>query len=254
MKNRLKFIQINIYKGLYLAALLDFLREEKPDIVSFQEVSAGCVNLCIDKTINLFEYTKNNLNMDGVFHKDVEILDVAGSFIGNAVFAVYPIIENNVVTLKVPARFSEQEFSGMQDFSQFPRHLLDVTCDFKGNKIHVLSWHGAWTAPPTDTEETLRQANMVAGYLQALDEPYILGGDLNAVIQSKTVGIINRVANNLMFNSGVLQTTHPKIHKIAPRGFLIDYVFCSKNFSLQKLEVPEVIVSDHLPIICELEI
>ncbi|HLA04031.1 MAG TPA: hypothetical protein VJ065_02220, partial [Patescibacteria group bacterium] len=126
-------------------------------------------------------------------------------------------------------------------------------CTVYGRKVSAISWHGAWTAPPTDTDETLRQAKEVANYLKNLKEPFILGCDMNAVIQGKTAGLISQSANNLMMNSQVLQTTHPKIHKIAPRGFLIDYIFTSPHFKLKKLEVPQVTISDHLPVVAELE-
>ena len=131
--------------------------------------------------------------------------------------------------------------------------MVSAECDLNGQKIRAISWHGAWTAPPTDTEETLRQAKLVTDYLTFLKEPFILGCDMNAVPQGKSAGLINQSANNLMMNSGVLQTNHPKVHKIAPRGFLIDYIFTSSHFKLKKLEVPQFTISDHLPVIAELE-
>ena len=145
------------------------------------------------------------------------------------------------------------KFNDFKSFTKFPRNLLSAQCVIDGQRIRTISWHAAWTAPPTDTEETLRQAKDVADYLKNLKGPFILGCDMNALPQSRTVGLINAVANNLMMNSGVLQTTQPKIHKIAPRGFLIDYIFTSSHFKLKKLEVPEVVISDHLPVVAELE-
>ena len=80
-----------------------------------------------------------------------------------------------------------------------------------------------------------------------------MGGDLNAIPQSKTVGNINRVARNLMMDSGILATTNVKIHKIAPRAYLVDYIFTSSHFDLVKLSVPNITVSDHLPVIASIE-
>jgi len=253
MNKVIKFIQINFYKGKYLEALLDFLINEKPDLIAMQEVSSGCVNFCEDKTVDLFELIKEKLGFEGIFNKDFEILEPKGTF-GNAVFSRFKIVDKNVLTLKEPMELPFKKLND-ESFSPFiPRHLLDATVDFDDKQIHAISWHGTWTAPPTDTDETLRQANLVAGYLKSLNEPFILGGDLNATPQSKTVGIVNSVANNLMMNSSVLETTNLKIHKIAPRGFLVDYIFTSDHFKLKKLTVPQITVSDHLPIVAELEI
>ena len=247
-----KFIQINIYKGQYLDALMRFLKEQNPDFISMQEVTAGEMNLC-DKNLDLFEYFKKELSLNGVIDKVMKPVDSPNSYLGNAVFSKYKITNSKTLVLKTFEDFTLAKFNDFKSFVKFPRNLLSVKCDLDGQKIHAFSWHAAWTAPPTDTEETLRQAKEVAGFLKNLKEPFVLGCDMNAVIQGKTAGLINQSANNLMMNSGVLQTTHPKIHKIAPRGFLIDYIFTSSHFKLKKLEVPEVTISDHLPVVAELE-
>ena len=135
------------------------------------------------------------------------------------------------------------------------RSLVQATIQLENLTIIAISVHGAWTAPPTDNEETIRQANLIASHLKSLgDAPFILGGDLNMPPESKVVGIISQAASNLMLDSGIKQTTHPTVHKIAPRGYLIDYVFTSKHFKKISIEAPEVLVSDHLPVIATLEI
>ena len=248
----LKFIQINIYKGQYLDDLMRFLKDQNPDFISMQEVTAGEMNLC-DKNLDLFEYFKKELSLNGVIDKVMKPVDSPNGYLGNAVFSKYQITGSKTLVLKTFEDFTLAKFNDFKSFVKFPRNLLSVKCDLDGQKIRAISWHGAWTAPPTDTEETLRQAKVVADYLKNIKEPFILGCDMNAVIQGKTAGLINEVANNLMMNSGVLQTNHPKIHKIAPRGFLVDYIFTSPHFKLKKLEVPQVTISDHLPVVAELE-
>jgi len=248
----LKFIQINIYKGRYLNSLLDFLKSQDPDIISMQEVTVGELNLC-DKHLDLFEYFKTELGLNGVVDKVMKPVDSPKSYLGNAVFSKYQIIDSETLVLKTFKEFTLAKFNDFKSFAKFPRNLLSAQCVIDGQRIRVICWHAAWTAPPTDTEETLRQAKEVADYLKNLKEPFILGCDLNAIPQSMVAGLINGVANNLMMNSGVLQTTQPKIHKIVPRGFLIDYIFTSSHFKLKKLEVPEVTISDHLPVVAELE-
>jgi|SRR3989344_2484170 len=251
----LKFIQVNIFKGRYLDKLLDFLKLENPDFISMQEVTSDGFNLYKDKNVNLFEILKSRLELNGVYHGDLKLKGAKNSSFGNAVFARYEIIKERVLVLNKFRSVSLDELDGRGAFEirpRIPRHLLDATVDFNGRQIHILSWHGAWIAPPQDTTETLRQAKIVAKYLESINSPFILGCDMNAVTQSKTVGVINEVASNLMMNSGVLYTTNTKIHIIAPRGFLVDYVFTSQHFKLTKLTVPQITVSDHLPVIAEL--
>lgn len=252
-----KFIQINIYKGKYLDSLIEFLKKENADFVAMQEVTTNGFNLFRDKTVSLFEVLKNRLGMDGVFNGDLRLKgDEQNSTFGNAVFTKYKILDSQVITLKSFRAVTVAELDGESGEirEQIPRHLLDCEVEYMGDRIHILCWHGAWTAPPKDTEETLRQAKIVARHLEGIVAPFIMGCDANNVIGGKTIELVNNASKNLMIDSGVVQTTHPKIHKIVPRGYLIDYVFVSRDIKLKSLRVPEVLVSDHLPIVVELEL
>lgn len=251
----LKFIQVNIYKGKYLDNLLDFLKKENPDFIAAQEVTYGVQNLCQDKNLHLFDYLGKELGLNGIKNIDLKIENNLG-YHANAVFTKHQILETKVLVLKRTEVASQKRAETTSFFPLFPRCVVDAICEVHGKVIHAMSWHGAWTAPPTDTKETLRQAGLVREYLLNLKKqnvPFLLGGDLNSTVDKKTVRMISEVANNLMTNSGVVQTTHPVVHKIAPRGFLVDYIFTSNHFKLIKLTVPEITVSDHLPVIAELE-
>jgi len=251
-----KIIQVNIYKGKYLEDLLEFLINEDPDFISMQEVTTYRFNLYRRKSSNMFNLIRRRLKMHGVYNGDLKLKDNRRSLFGNAVFSKYKIIDSNVVVLKTFKPVTIKELDGVDGAvrTQIDRHLLDALIDFDSQPIHVMSWHGAWTAPPQDTVETLRQAKKVADYIKSLKQPFILGCDANNVLESKTIGLINNVAINLMIGRDIVQTTHPKVHKIAPKGFLVDYVFTSIHFKLKSLMVPQMLVSDHLPVVAELEI
>ena len=254
---KIKFIQINIFKGKYLDSLIAFLAQEDADFVAMQEVTTRGFNLTADKGTNLFEELKARLGMEGVYHGDLKLRDDPQSTFGNAVFSKHKILNKNVIVLKTFEPVTLEELEGESAAEIRPlisRHLLASRVELFGREIEIMSWHGAWTAPPIDTAETLRQARLVANYLNSLRVPFILGGDLNNTPDSKTVGMVNKVANNLMLGSNVVQTTHPRFHKIAPRGYLIDYVFVSPDFRLVSIKAPQVLVSDHLPVVCVLEI
>lgn len=250
---KLKVIQVNIYKGQYLANLIEFLRSENPDLATLQEVTSGEVNLYRDKKVNIFNLIQKETNLKGAFVSAQKLIGSPLNKFGNAILAKWPINDPKAVFLKEYRPLTVEEFGNDKLWPDVTRILLDGEIEIDDRTIHLMSWHAAWTAPPVDSAETIRQAKIVAGYLKSQKDPFILGCDLNNIPQSKTVGIINKVAKNLMLDSGVLQTTHPKIHKIAPRGYLIDYIFVSNHFKLLNLKVPEVIVSDHLPIVANLE-
>ena len=255
---RIKFIQINIYKGKYLSKLIDFLKKEDADIVTMQEVTVGGFNLTGDKSANLFEILKKKLKLNGVYHGDLKLTGLPRSSFGNAVLTKFGIKKSRVIILKKFRPVTLEELDGAGAFEirpKIPRHMLDVLVDSPIGELYAISIHGAWTAPPSDTPETLRQAKIIVKVLKSLGEtPFIMGGDLNATPQSEVIKMVCGVANNLMINSFFEYTTHPKIHKIVPRKFLVDYIFTSKHFKVLSFDVPEITVSDHLPIVAELEL
>lgn len=251
-----KVVQINMYKGKYFDDLLSFLDKEDPAIITFQEVTCGIINLYRDKNVDLFNLLRDHLKQyDAVREVDFTINIDHGS-LGNAVFSKFKITSTNVVRLKDQISISPADAEDESFIPTLPRHVLDAACDVNGRRVHVMSWHGAWTAPPQDTPVTLRQAQAVRNYLNKLNEtsqPFILAGDLNNIVGNQTIKMIEDVAVNAMRNLSLKSTLHPKVHKIAPRGYPVDYIFTSKHFKVKDIQVPIVLISDHLPVVAQLE-
>src|SRR3989344_6893268 len=116
----LKFIQINIYKGKYLDDLTRFLKDQNPDFISMQEVTAGELNLC-DENLDLFEYFKKELCLNGVLDKVMKPVDSPNSFLGNAVFSKYQIIDSETLVLKTFDDFTLTTFNDFISFTRFSR-------------------------------------------------------------------------------------------------------------------------------------
>lgn len=253
---KLKFIQINIYKGRYFDELVDFLKEEAPDFISMQEVSAGKLNNYESKDVNLFELLSQKLSYKGVFHSDVEILGDPNASFGNAVFSKWPILDSKIVVLNTFRPMTLTEFvSDPAIWASISRHMLDVVCQVGGVGVHAISVHGRRIAPPVDNPESTRQANLIVDHLRFLgNEPFVVGGDFNMPPETSAITIVSRMANNLMQDLRIKQTLNPAAHELGEHGYLVDYIFTSKHFELKSLAVPQVTVSDHLPVIAQLEL
>lgn len=251
----LKVVQLNLFKGKFLDAALDFLKSQNPDLICLQEVTAGRVNFHEKTDADLFAILKARLGLFGIFLSDVKISDEQGARFGNAVFSKRPILESKVFPLKDFRAMTLSEFSNNTNnvWADLPRHMLDATIDFESRKIHAISVHGRRIAPPADDEENLRQAKLVAEYLRSLgNQMYIMGGDFNMPPDSEVIKIISSVARNLMVGRPITQTLNPRVHELGDNGYLVDYIFTSSHFSTKSLEVPQVDVSDHLPVVAEL--
>lgn len=253
----IKFLQINIYRGKYLDMLIDFLQATKPDIVSMQEVTSGYANLCSDKNVNLFSFIKKGTGLDGVFYPIVKIVDKPDSFQGNALLTRFPIIESNYFKLKDYSGITLEEFEQTRLSPDLPKGVVEVKFDINDKEFYAMSCHGAWTENPVDTDEKVRQAKMIASYLKSFDKPFILGADMNMPPKTEVVNIISESCVNWILKSNIKRTTHPVVHKTVnsiPEGLLVDYIFTSKHLKLKSIEAPDVLVSDHLPLVAELEL
>lgn len=254
---QIKVIQVNIFRGRYLEALIEFLKIQKPDIVFMQEVTSGFVNLYEDRSINLFEYVKRNCGFDGVFYPVVVISDKPDSYEGNAVLTRFPILESRQIKLKEFSQITFADFNDLKLSPQFARSIVEVTLFIDGKEINAMSCHGAWTRDPVDTKEKVRQAKLISEYLKILKTPFIMGADMNMTPESKVIGMISKVCVNWTVKAKVRRTTHPLVHKTVPMipgGLVVDYIFTSRKIKLLSLETPEVLVSDHLPLVATLEL
>lgn len=139
------------------------------------------------------------------------------------------------------------------ELQTLPRNILDVTVRFGVMDLHAIAVHGAWNREPIDTPENTRQAEILAKYVKRLDNaPLLLGGDLNMPMGSKVIATIDAVAMNAMRDSGVKTTLHPKIHRAAaqhPNRLVVDYIYTSSHFTVEKISASIVPISDHLPVV-----
>lgn len=252
MAANLKIIQINIWKGKMLPALVDFLQPEAPDLITMQEVSGGAENLHPDKTIDLFAHLKKQLAYDGAYALEYHVAGYPKAYAGKAILTNGTIIAKNIVWIRPMHEIPRKK--NQRDYPNLPRNLLDCTIRLKRKTLHVICAHGAWTHNPTDTPEKIRQAKLMVDYLKTLHEqPYILAGDLNVAPNTEVIRLLETVAHNAVTAppSNITRTTHPRIHKTAgfkPQGVLCDYLFTSSHFTVVSIDAPEVAVSDHLPV------
>lgn len=263
----MKVIQLNAWAGKCLDAMVEYLRERQPDVVTLQEITGGRENLCQPK-ISLFHYLKEQLGMEGVLGKLWKVKNDPNSYYGNAVLVRSDLgeIQKRVVVWLTDAQdlprplaeLDELPDRGGYNAELLPRRVLDLQIDFQGQRLHIISAHLAWSQTPIDTPEKLRQVKVLCQYLEQItqaQEPIILGGDFNCDPHSQVVGLIGERLNNWVAHTPSVSTTiNSRLHRGVRHPLVVDYV-CSLGFRLKKLVVPYTVdISDHFPIEAELEL
>lgn len=246
---QMKFITLNIwFGGKIWDNILEFIHEEKPDVLMLQEV-----------------YDGHDQNLEKRFRTMEEFLNEFGEFLpysafgatvldtgvnvpwGNAVFSKFPILASNTIFFDLP--FTKYDFRVDSDPRLAAEGMLEARLDVDGKELFVYSWHGVWNNHGGDSKERLIMKDVIVKTL-AGKEYVIIAGDAN--IRPDTT-VMKEIEENLNLNNvfgDSLQSTFNMKHKDNPELAYesVDKLLVTKNIKVVEHEMPRVDVSDHYPL------
>lgn len=248
---KVKVVQLNIWRGTLLDNALAFLREEDPDIILLQEVySSPDENLPSEK--RLYEYLNEELPdyyaTYGVAFTD--ITEVGNIQSGNAIFSKFEITDSENTFFDEPYReFNEQ---AQTDFSHNPQTILRAVLNADGVTLNAFSVHGIWG---TDGEDNPRRKEMGDIIISEIKdkENVIMGGDFNLLPHTETVKNIEKHVDSV-FKESLARTFNMKYK--TDGGYAtaaVDMIFVSQGIKVLDKKCLDIQVSDHLPLVVELE-
>lgn len=115
------------------------------------------------------------------------------------------------------------------------------------DKITIINVHGIWQKDSNkkDTPERIRQSNLIQEFINSLDGPKIICGDLNLVSDGESMRILDKNMTNLVKKYNI-KSTRSSIYKKSEK--LADYILTSPDIKVKDFKVLEDEVSDHLPL------
>jgi len=253
----MKIISFNIKIDLDNAKkVVEYLEAQNADIICLQEV----IRPLDDKVFSVFrseEIIKNYLKKDYPYYffapewvankhifenRDVNFGGMVEQ--GKLILSKYPIKHgyNYFYNKNYEFDCDRKEFFKGDDHG---RTLQICDIEVNGKLIQVANVHGLYSSDKLDTKKTLLQSEFILGKLKERKIPTILIGDFNLLPNSESIKILNKEYKNLN-NSFNITSTRPKDQ-------IVDYVFIDANFSANSLVVDKLDISDHYPLIVELE-
>lgn len=249
----LKVLQMNIFLGKWLDKVIEYVKKEDFDILIFQEVSGGRVSHHRD---NVFQKIIG-IGYDGTLEVNWRIKGHYGSFEGNGTFFKkdFTLLEKTDVWLN---DYREIEDPDNRESRDDPKAALSTLIEKDGIQLRVINAHLAWTPDAEDSSEKIRQAKLFRDYLQTIDAPYIIAGDFNVEKHTEVVKLVESIgARNLTSENRVTNTLNSRLHKaphLFPPGLTVDYILVSPNIKVEKFEIIDLDLSDHLGSKAELTI
>lgn len=120
--------------------------------------------------------------------------------------------------------------------------------------VHLVNMHGYPWPGKLDTPSRIEQSKAFLEPLQNTKGVRVVGGDLNVLPQTKSVEIFtDRGYQNLIHTHNIETTRNHFAWDLHPtKLYYSDYVFVNDNTAVTSFTVPDMEISDHLPMILEI--
>jgi hypothetical protein len=259
----LRVLSLNLWGGRVLGPLLDFIREQAPrtDIFCFQEVLdvAEVVPLACEFHTTLLAKLVHALpDFDGRFHPMVSWAEPTADGrsvtipFGLAMFArrTLPIAERRAVTIIE----HQDNLDAAPGLHRITRPLQLTRLETARGSLLVGNYHGiARPGSKLDSDERLAQSHALRRAFATHAGPAVLIGDFNLLPETESIHLLERDFRNLVIERAI-PTTRSRINPYFGKPDEqrhADYAFVSPSLPVVSLEVPDVEVSDHLPLLLE---
>mgnify|MGYP001593384023 CR=1 FL=1 len=128
-----------------------------------------------------------------------------------------------------------------------------------GKMIYLANIHGkARPGHKLDTPARLRQSKLIIDFLENKPGLKIIGGDFNLLLETRSVGMFEEAGYRNLIKEFDIKDTRGKLsHRQFTQKdiqYFADYVFISPNVKVKSFSVPNIEVSDHLPLILDFEV
>jgi len=126
-------------------------------------------------------------------------------------------------------------------------------------RIYLINVHGkARPGHKQDTPARIKQSERIIEFLKDKAAPKIVGGDFNLYPETKSVKLFEEAGYKNLISEFKITDTRGKInhelYKDKNIQYFADYCFVSSEIKVKSFDVPNIEVSDHLPLILDFEI
>ena len=257
----MRIISLNTWGGRAgKEKLLDFFKThaEKTDVFCLQEIWSAPYE-------HLQGHPAGGLEIN---HEDIMVYglqDITATLSNHAAFFRPHHLENYGLTMFVRKDLPVIEegelfvyqykgyISDSGDIGDHGRNIQYATIQSLQGPLTVINFHGLWKPGigKEDTPERLEQSAKILGFIKTIKNPFVLCGDFNLLPEAQSLRKFEEGGlRNLIREFGVTSTRtsyYTKPNKI------VDYAFVSEGMRVKDFKVLPDVVSDHSPLLIEIE-
>lgn len=261
----MKIISLNVWGGTLRAPLIDFIMREAPstDVFCFQEMYQDDVDSTGNERTRMNLYAEIAAVLPGFLGKFEAVVEGKGPGVpehssvkgGLAIFIknFYSVVHGS---LFVSGAYNTHTPEG--PLMNWPTLLQHAEITGSEGALTVAHVHGLpYPGDKLDSPSRLAQSEAIVRWVRSQKTPVALLGDFNLIPQTKSIALlVEAPLRDLVAEYGVT-LTRPMNHLLRypeqQRQSFADYAFVSPQVKVKKFSVPEIEISDHLPLMLELE-
>ncbi|MDO8658798.1 MAG: endonuclease/exonuclease/phosphatase family protein [Candidatus Levybacteria bacterium] len=256
----MKLISLNIWGGKIYQPLLSFIEDQSKttDIFCFQEVlrsksrvpeSSGYKTNILNDITNILKDFNRYYAKTFSGYDMAKLVDFDLDF-GLAIFVKKPV---TVMLHKEALIHHVNKGVRRRDgYYETSRGIQSIQIKFDNKIFNIYNLHGIWTPDfaggKEDNEERLQQSKEIEQFIQKDIGEKIIAGDFNLNPDTESLKMLEKNFKNLIKEyrtSTTRSNLYTRSHKFA------DYILVSDGVKIIDFQVPNITVSDHLPIILE---
>ena len=267
-KQNMKLISLNT--AIFQANnehLFKFFHDQNADFICLQEISRGLEESVDKKYVTIDPINKATKSLKYFFYgpstvfSEFNVSNYHGApfsfvFGGQLEFGNYT--KSSFEILKAQNVFIENHFTYNHDLSGWPeeeyRAVLVTDHILKGKKLRILNYHGIWSRDKLGSKRTLRANKLIFDLALQAEGEVIICGDFNLFPDTPPMKIFEKNLISLVdkFN---IKRTRPATNELSYlKRNVVDFVWVSRGVKVNKFEVPDVEISDHLPLILDFDL
>lgn len=252
----MKIVSLNMWNGgRLLENAKKFLLEQNADIYFLQEVYDG-KKIDIEPRLRTVEELKKVFPTYDSYFAPLYLDTRKGEGDiedGNLLLSRWPLVERKNIFIDIP--YGRYDQDAMTDWIDSPSTIQKAEIEMEGNQVTLLNVHGPWNL--NGSVDDKRREKMKDLILKEVSAHTIVAGDFNIRPETQTIHALEEKLTNVF--KGKLSTTFNVARKnldVRP-GYataVVDMIFVTSYLEIKSKECPQVDVSDHLPLVAELEL
>jgi endonuclease/exonuclease/phosphatase family metal-dependent hydrolase len=244
---KISILQWNIWCDEDVRNSLEFLKQNKADIICLQEMTLNYPNQTIK---NSPEYIARGLGY--IFHyQELPIESINGGklMLANGIFSRFSISKKKIYWTNNPS-----EAGG---YSNEKRVYVEVELNIGGANLTVGTTHMSYTHKFEINKQKQLETDNLLKIISRHKSKFVISGDMNAPPGSYTIKKLGSMFKNIGpdYDKNTWTTKPFNYNGFSEKNlnWRLDHIFATKDINLVKTKILKTNYSDHLPILTIVE-